>query len=324
LAPEKFSSCEFDEEYDDQLNAYVNVGEELPKYYYFRYIRKVNDILFPGNSIYICYDAIAGKVISMSGEWFDMELPMPEGELITEDTAYSVFFNEIGLELKYVEDYKDVQKIVIEPDVDVIPDIRLVYDMKGIGYSYIDAITGKLIDYDGKPVAELNVGSYKDIEGHFAEKYIKEMARYGIALPGDEFQAEKGILQKEFLYLLAKCIYYYEDYDLNNSNDLDKMYKDLMKEGIVKDGERADDTVLTREESTKYIIRVMKYEEVAKISGIFNCNFKDAEKIDEELKGYVAIANGLGLISEYEGYFLPDDNLTRLNAILMIYNYLRK
>ncbi|SHD78015.1 S-layer homology domain-containing protein [Schnuerera ultunensis] len=51
--------------------------------------------------------------------------------------------------------------------------------------------------------------------------------------------------------------------------------------------------------------------------------FDDADKISTNLRGHIAIAKGLGLISG-EGNFRPKDNLTREEAAVLIYNILNR
>ncbi|WP_422717878.1 S-layer homology domain-containing protein [Gottschalkia purinilytica] len=55
---------------------------------------------------------------------------------------------------------------------------------------------------------------------------------------------------------------------------------------------------------------------------MYKLDFKDADKISPELRGYVAIAQGLGIISGNNGNFNPTDNLTREQGIIVVYNML--
>lgn len=95
-----------------------------------------------------------------------------------------------------------------------------------------------------------------------------------------------------------------------------------MNEGIIKESEVSPDSFVSRENAVKFVIRVLKYGKVAGIEGIFLVNFKDVDKISESLKGYVAIAQGLNIIKGSNRYFYPDNNLTKEQAALVIYNLL--
>ena len=65
----------------------------------------------------------------------------------------------------------------------------------------------------------------------------------------------------------------------------------------------------------------MGFEEFAKIKGIFNCPFTD---IEEEDKGYGAIAAGLNIVSTADTLFYKDAYLKRADAFIMIYNYMSR
>jgi hypothetical protein len=79
--------------------------------------------------------------------------------------------------------------------------------------------------------------------------------------------------------------------------------------------------MLTRAECVKYIVNALGYGEVAKIPGIYQAGFADDNKIPDDLVGYVAIANGLGIIhGTGRGYFNPNSTATRVQAAVMLYN----
>ncbi|NLM50551.1 MAG: S-layer homology domain-containing protein, partial [Clostridiaceae bacterium] len=62
----------------------------------------------------------------------------------------------------------------------------------------------------------------------------------------------------------------------------------------------------------------------ASLEGIFKTGFMDEAEIAPELVGYVAIAKGFKIINGDEnGNFLPKKALTRAEAAIIIYNYLR-
>ena len=48
---------------------------------------------------------------------------------------------------------------------------------------------------------------YSDISGHYAEKYINELAYYGVGFEGGEFKPDEKITQKDFL---GSCLKVFE------------------------------------------------------------------------------------------------------------------
>ncbi|WHH60563.1 YcdB/YcdC domain-containing protein [Petroclostridium sp. X23] len=324
IQPEKFGQTEFDDTYTGDVIIYASSTK--PTQYNFRYLRKVNDVLFPSNYIQVGYDAVNGKVTNYQLEWYDITFA-PVDNIITLDQVYEKMFNEIGLELQYkLVHNKDSAKIIRPEYGTENIEIKLVYTVKNDKPLLFDANTGNILNYDGKPYKDNKTSGYTDISGHFAESAIKALAEYGIVLKGTEFKPDESITQKNFFTLLSKTLNYY-GYDPASSEDnkeIDELYKYLIREGIVKENEKAPDADVTREDSVKFIIRALKYDKVADIKGIFNCTFKDIEKINPDLIGYVTIAQGLKIISGNDGYFNPQNKLTRAETAIIIYNYLKR
>lgn len=236
------------------------------------------------------------------------------------DKAYEIFLDKIGLQLQYITTSPVYEYI---PDMSTQkPEVKLVYTRTPGKIVNIDPITGELLGYDGKPIKAQDKASYTDIKGNYAENAIKILAEYDISLPGSKFLPDQPIKQKEFLYLLSRSMNYYMDYDLNDPKSVESMYNYLAPSGIIREEEISPDSTIQRQDAVKYIIRALKYDKVADIKGIYTIPFKDADKVNSELKGYVAIAYGLNIVKGSNGYFKPKDELTRAQAIMIIYNYL--
>lgn len=310
-------------QYVDWQGAYIR---EPSNWYAFSYERMVNGVPFQENGITVEFDAVHGKVRSFNMSWYNLEFP-PVDNVVSLNSVYTKLFDQVGLELQYKIMYGEIIPLEAAADGNRRNlNTYLVYALKqGKPYNF-DAYTGVLIGYDGKPYKENKVPEYTDIAGHFAEEKIKILAEYGIALEGPEFKPNEKITQKDFFMLLSKVVntYYGPVITAESSDeDIDQMYSLLIREGIVKEGEKAPNSSVTREDSVKFVIRALKYDKVADIKGIFNITFKDANEIDSNLLGYVAIANGLGIVNGSNGYFYPKKELTRAEAIVIIYNYLQ-
>jgi hypothetical protein len=236
------------------------------------------------------------------------------------DEAYEALFENIGLSLEYrLKDPANYGIIRGEPQKS---EPVLVYALNGGKPHLMDAFTGNVINYDGTAFKESKPIIYKDIEGSFAEEQIKVLAENGIYLEGDEFKPNAVITQKDFFILLSKTMPYYGKYE--TQTDIDNMYAYLIREGVVLKEEKAPDAELTREDGVKFIIRAMKYNKIADLTGIFKENtFKDTNEITKGLEGYVALAYGLKIVKGYDGYFNPKGGLTRAAAAVMLYNYLQ-
>ena len=154
---------------------------------------------------------------------------------------------------------------------------------------------------------------------------ITVLAENGIYLDGSEFKPDEAVLQKDFLYLLSKTMYYYGPVISSEStdDDIDEFYLYLIRQGIVKQEEKAPESNVTREKALIFIIRALNFERVADLQNIFNCPFQDKDEIDASLTGYVTIAAGLGIVNSSSASFRPKDMLKRSEAAVMIYNYLQ-
>lgn len=322
MHPDKIDIIEY-QEMKEPIYEPMTEGE-LPRQYYFRFVRKENNVYFQENGFNINIDTVSGKVVNYNYGWYKGQLPSLEGT-ISLDKAYDALFEHTGLELQYItkqpyyyyDRYSYIQK---EADQNIA---NLVYSVKRDKPANIDPKTGGLLDYNGKPYKEVLIEEYKDIDNSFAKKQIGVLAQYGISLPGDEFNPKAEITQREFLYLIGKAAYPYWSFSMNDLNRLDKnLYELLMREGIVKEGERNPDSIVTKEEAVKYIIRILGYDRVADIQDIYTVPFIDVDNITPDLKGYVAIAYGLNIVNGNKGYFNPTSKLTREQAAIVIYNYL--
>jgi hypothetical protein len=325
IQPDKFKDTELDENLNP-IRIFDASSEEKPREYTFGYIRKVNGAAFPSNFLSARYDAVNGRITSFNMNWFDTSFD-PVDKVIPLDKMYSTFFKEIGLELQYRSDYsQEYYSKIAGINSKIKPEVKLVYAVKSQKPAIFDANTGIIVDSEGKPYKESKTVEYKDIKGHYAEKQIKILAEYGISLEGSEFKPDSSILQKDFVKILCSILNYNIEPRMGSADDnsqLEQMYGYLIREGVIKDSEKAPEANVTREESTKFLVRTLKYDKVADIKGIFNCKYKDKDKINPDLIGYVAIADGLGIIKGYNDYFNPKQELTRAQALILAYNYLQ-
>jgi len=321
--PDKFEQVELDQ--DSSQDITIMNDSEQPRSYWFHFSRKVNGILFPDNGFSITYDAVNQKVTDFSMAWYDVEFPSIENVAPVEN-VYDVLFEQVGMELQYKGDYDKTVEYIREIENEK-PEIKLVYMLKSGKPLYFDAYTGNIVNYDGTPYKEYKPVEYTDIKGHFAEKQIKALAEHGVYLEGEEFKPAQQIKQKEFFALLTKTMDYYYGPVLSadsSQEDIDNMYSYLIREKIITADEKNPEGAVSREDAVKYIIKSLKYNEVAEIKGIYNCPFADKDEINPDLVGYVTIAYGLKIVSGASGNFMPKGTLTRAEAAIMIYNYLQR
>ena len=270
------------------------------------YVRYVNGIKVIGD--YVNVTTNNGVLTDFSMNYTDTEFPSIENAMSKED-AENILFDAKDYSIVYMQNYTDNTR-------EIIP----VYT---IDTENINPFTGKFVDYQNKEITEdaSSKLEYSDIDGHYAEKYIKELAYYGIGFEGGEFKPDEKITQKDFLALLMSI----NGNDIivlkNNLEQANWVYRNSAQNSIISEDERDDDAEVTREEAAVYMIRAIGAENYAKYNDIYVTPFNDVT----ENKGYIALLSAMGVLSgDGNGNFNPNREMTRAESIIMIYNYLTR
>ena len=299
----------------EDIELFENVLDEKEKdtIYYFNFIRKYNEAYVASDSISVSVDGRNGQVIGYNRDWFKGEIPDLTVNITLED-AYEILFDEIGMKLIYVEENRPLS------EKDTTENILLGYLLNPYKPLNISAETGEILDYNGKPFKVKTVQKYVDIDESYAKEKIEVLAEHGLGLPGNKFKPKEKITQSQFLYLLAKTKT--PNFNLDDQRDTENLYNYLININVIEESEKAPDKIITKEESIKYIIKIMKCDKIAEATHIYKDIFKDSVEIDKKLIGYVSVAHGLKIVEGSNGYIKPKSELSRQDAAIMIYNYL--
>lgn len=266
--------------------------------------RKVNDIAYTGNYINASWNSVNNYIDSFSCEWDDdiSKLPSPDGIISLSDATQKMFGKYPVKSLFIKTEGKYTQCYTLS-----------AYDVR------INAFNGKIVDYSGEEITDRHSGKYSDINDHWIKDIAAKLADYGIFIEGNELHPDEEITQAEFLKLVYSgiCGYYW-------TNDNEQLYRRLINQKVLSDEEINSDAPLTRENSIRYLLRAMGIKEVAEIQGIYICDFADSDSISADKIGYCAIAKGFGIVNGSDGYLYPQNNITRAEALAMIYNYLTR
>ncbi|MBR3867413.1 MAG: S-layer homology domain-containing protein [Butyricicoccus sp.] len=291
----------------------------------FTYAQQANGYFFPGNSISVGVDSTDGS-ISAYEKYFDDAVTFDSADgILSMDAALDAWLETYDVPLAYITvpaalDYSE-------------PDHRPLMDM-GVGYLYklvlgyhleredyllgIDAKTGAPVQPDW--AAESEGITYGDIAGHWAQRQIETLARYGVGYAGGSFAPSKGLTQLDLIALLASTEGYL--YDGSRADELYELAYDL---GLIERGARDDNAVLTRAETVRLILRAVGYAHVAELQGIFRTGFADDSMIPADCYGYAALAQGLGMVTgDSENRFLPNSTATRAQAAVMLYQLMSR
>jgi len=75
----------------------------------------------------------------------------------------------------------------------------------------------------------------------------------------------------------------------------------------------------------KLILNAVGYGPVAQLEGIFRTKFADDVQIPASAYGYVALAQGLGMVEgDGANRFLPNESATRAQAAVMLCNLMTR
>lgn len=283
--------------------------EETSKNGTFRYVRYMNDIPYPDNSITVRIDTATNTLSSYYISRDELSFPKPEN-ILSADEAADRMFDKTDYTLTYYP-------VKSDPDKKTPDTAYLVYDLE-CPYE-IDAFTGEVVDFWEEDVP--SIPEYTDIDGHWAEDAIKTLAKFGVGFEEEAFRPDDVITQKEFIALLASTVLNNESIILEKGMDVSDYYRRAATAGILTEDEKDDDAPVTRLSAAVYLIRAIGLSEIADMEEIFVCPFPDVT----EKKGYVAILSGMKVFSgDGNGAFLPEAGLSRGAAAVMLCNYLSR
>ncbi len=326
--PEKIKEIDTEVRYSKYTHI-VN-GKEMPEtQYYYSFGRIVDGISYREDEVMITVDTQTGKIRELRFGWSDdVNFPSTEG-IISKEDAKEIYFEAYEPELIYTRINKSND--IENPEWEMKLAYRLVpVEVSGTN---IDAFTGKFLDYRGNEINENQEEFKEKIKGHWAEKELMILAEQGI-INLDEITLDKEITKLEAIKILVDAKGYrpymverVEELKFDNISKDNEEYKHLqlaIKYGILEneEGQFPVDEKITREELAAYIVKLLGYDELAKLNQIFKVSFKDANKVSSDKIGYVAICNGLGIIQGNNGEFRPDDNVTMAEMAAVIYKAL--
>ncbi|BAK98309.1 putative surface layer protein [Oscillibacter valericigenes Sjm18-20] len=295
----------------------------------FRYDRQENGYFYHNNGVDITVDPGDGSVMCFSCNWDDdLKFQSADGA-VAEKAALAAYCGAYAARLQY---------IAYPVSVDTsIPVWKIYADACGtvgyryvLGYTYeadgkailgVDAKTGKLVRAEPEDVS----AAYSDIAFSYAKTQIQALADAGIRFSGSgKFQPAAKLTQQDLLVLLLNsCGYSFDTEDLDDGA-LDQLYEAAWNEGFLARGTRSPEQAVTRLELVKALVSASPYSQAAQLKGIFVTSFRDASQVPFSDLGYLAIAQGLGIVSGKNGKFYPARTATRQEAAMILYNYMSR
>ncbi|MBQ9922313.1 MAG: S-layer homology domain-containing protein [Clostridia bacterium] len=307
------------------------------------YDRTKNGIPVIGNTATVIVNCITGKITEYSVRWTEnIDFTDIEAKIDASE-AVNAYFENGKTDLRYVlhtvylydekadgeQEIQPVKPSYSANSIETRKETRLVYTFSCPFYA-ISAVSGKALDYSGNEYVqeqEAVFNGFGDIAGHWAQEKIELLSDIGVVISSESFTPDAPITQKEFIAMLMACInrrpevYRFEHLDGAVPTLISNM---TSREYYIpeKDADIDPDAPLMRKDAAKFIMRALGYETIATIPGIFTTDFADNAEIDPAYIGYAALAKGLGIISGSHGRFNGNENLTKAECVILVYNYL--
>lgn len=317
--------------YEQPTASPVRDDGNIPSAYDFRYARQENGYFFAADGISVSVDTTDGSISFFSRSFQeDVTFDSPDG-IVGGETALSAYQATFAPTLGYIQVPVSLSKaddtlreLLWQSGYTYCYQLTLGYGLEQEGEYVrgIDAKTGQPVYYQAGQDGKI---TYDDIGGHWAASAARTLAEYGVGWLGGSLKPDNAITQKDMVVLLYSMVYRSpEDPEKLTEKQLDAYYETAYAQGWLTPAQRQDNAALTRMDLIRMLLNGGGYGSVAKLEGIYRCDFTDAASIPAADLGYAALAQGLKLVQgDTAGRLNPAQTATRAEALTMIYNFMR-
>ena len=270
----------------------------------FNYVRLVNGIPVSRNGMNVTVDTVGKQVINYDLSWTNIEFPSPS-DVLPVNQATERFLKERPLVLNYSlllqQNGKQEVHLVYQPNIN-----SMMYT-PGI----IDAKTGNFMDWYGKLQSEWSMPhTYTDIQGNYAEKEIGIMGLTGaFGEYGETFRPNEKITVGSLLRAMLTAEGTNRDRVLSDEDVLK-----IAKERTWIHDDLKLESELSKVDLSKIMIRLISMEPSAQVKDIYVVPFTDANTIQPDALGYIALTWGLGILKIEGNAVQLDQSVTRAEA----------
>ncbi|KAA0965877.1 hypothetical protein FQ087_06325 [Sporosarcina sp. ANT_H38] len=280
--------------------------------YYISFPRIVNGIIVLGDQISVNI-AADGSLNSLNVNYQEMEEWPSNDKVISEEDAKAILNKALSLKLNYKKQGKK--------EDDHHYDLVYLPVFNEDPFSLLNANTGEWNN--------LYNGTNSTVISHpWAEEELNYLINAKILDVKDDknFNGDASVSKGEALkVIMASLTYFYDGryyagqenttQTFDNIDPKHPLYQSVeraVEVGILKPNDQKFDldTPIKREELAAWYIRVLGLEQAAKNSSIFKLDFLDANKIQKEYIGSVALANSMGLLKTDQNQFNPTKEVT--------------
>ncbi|MGE5627069.1 MAG: YcdB/YcdC domain-containing protein [Solirubrobacterales bacterium] len=330
LYPEKIKDINTKQNVEDPSNVTSNYSTQSQLGFNFQ--RLVNGLAYKHDGINFNFSAKTGELQNLNCSWEDSVSVPIAGTVISAEEAKKVFLLNNMPRLMYMKANNNSSS-------NNEKEIKLVYSTNNMYYdyyTYIDANTGKLLNNYGQEVDDCLIDFQNAIKGSSVEKEANILVSNGI-IDTRDFKLNGNITNLQFIKILTSVKNFDRYYGNSNNIDLkisttiakdsaDYKYLQLaVNAGIIDNsGEFNPSTLVTREQASVYLIKLLHFDRIGKLKDAFAFQPADKDSISTDFIGYVSLAKDLGLIStDSNNKIRPKDNITMEELIKAIYNTLQ-
>ncbi|MDI3257643.1 MAG: S-layer homology domain-containing protein [Kyrpidia sp.] len=277
------------------------------------------------SNVSVSVDKTTGQVTNYYARFADdpgMGINYPEGRAKPSEQAREAYLKAIHMTLAYVQ--------LMKPDSAEPGPVRLVYlPVSSAPLSGWDALTGEWIRPFGAEPGGVDLGG---IRGHWAERELSALFQAGIMQPvNGKIAPDQPITRGDFVAALMRAVSPYggpapdtPSFEDVPSNHPDYPYIEwALQRGWIDAGKQFHpDDPLTRIAMADILVREQGYQDLTKITGIFQNPYSDMSGRSDREMADAAVVTGLGLMRGSDGKFSPDDPASRAQAAVVLYNLL--
>lgn len=297
------------------LHNYAKSGESYlfdkdSKSHYFTFPRVVNGITVIGDQISVTINA-DGSLSSLTVGYQNLQKWPSISKVIAPDVAKASFGEALKTKLQYMkQDNEDKQhyNLIYAPTYD------------GVLLNQLDATTGEWLN-SIKPEPDTEIISHPTAAKEL--NYLLNQKVLDVKDPAN-FNADKAVTKGEALKIIIKSLtYVYSGRymgegepqqsfpNIDSKHPLYSIVEEAVRMGVLEpsDNFKVEDP-LTRQEFAEWSIRALDLEKAAQNGDIYKLNFADASSIQPTYAGYVALANGMGLLDAQDNKINATGNVT--------------
>lgn len=286
--------------------------EENQGAYQFNFPRVENGVIVIGDQINVGI-AADGSLNSMNVNYQDIEQWPSIDKVISAEKAKTLLKEALSLKLTYMKQEKNEDKH--HYDLVYLP----VFNEEP--FSFLNANTGEWNSLYNENISTV-------ISHPWAEEELNYLINAKIIdiKDSEKFNGDATVSKGEAIKIITNSLtyiyhgrYFFGNENMNqtfeNIDPKHPLYQSIERAveiGIIKPDSPtySFDTPVNREELAAWYIRVLGLEQAAKQSNIYRLDIADANKIQTEYTGYVALASSMGLLKTEQNQFNPDREVT--------------